>query len=835
MTDRTTPSRRWLDALARRPAVPAAGLFIAGIVMHPILPNRPLLWLGGAIGAAVIAMFLRRHRFGGDVLAAAILCCAVATAQIEAFQYSSRDISGYASDEMRLARIELFIDQPLRIIGTSFTTFRPMPPKQVTTARVVRVLTKNGWTDADGRVLVQIDPPNSDLALGQRIRAIGMLQRPSPAMNPGQFDWAQYYRQQRILASIQIGHSDAIQIVSRSSPSLLARARESVRRTLAAGFSREQSLDHALLRALVLGDNDPELRDVQEQFRRTGTSHHLAISGMHVAVLGAVVFWICHLLLIRPRAVATVGLIAVLLYGAVALPSPPVIRSVLLCTTFALGIMSRRSTDGIQLLSLSVLAMLVYEPLDIYNAGFQLSFGTVLGLMALTRRVMPLMRDPDANVALAAAYQLRPDPALRWKHRLRQWALAALVPAVIAWLVSLPLVAAHFEQLNPWAILASLLLAIPVFVALIGGFLKLALTALLPMWAGTWATCAAAPVSWMRQAVDALAMLPGSEVPLPSPALPFILLYYVMLCSPLFAGAKPSLGRKLRFAPIGAVLMIAFVPWLGAANLSPANNSLRVTLLAVGAGQCCVIEMPDGRTILLDAGSASLAEPVRKCIAPFLRHLGKSRIDEIWLSHGDYDHMSAASELIRTYGVSRVVISSAFERHASDNAPAETLLEIIRQNHVKLDHLRVGEHVPLGKDTSIDVLWPPEMTSFSSNNDGLVLKLTYARRTILFPADIQDPPEAALLKSPQSLRCDVLIAPHHGSSEATTARFVAAADPLYVISSNDRTLSQKQRQFERVIGERKLLRTNRCGSVTVQIDPTGGLTVRPFLVQSSPP
>jgi beta-lactamase superfamily II metal-dependent hydrolase len=74
-----------------------------------------------------------------------------------------------------------------------------------------------------------------------------------------------------------------------------------------------------------------------------------------------------------------------------------------------------------------------------------------------------------------------------------------------------------------------------------------------------------------------------------------------------------------------------------------------------------------------------------------------------------------------------------------------------------------------------------------------------------------------------------MLAPHHGSGESTTAALIAAADPLYIVSSNDRTLSQKQRVFERQIGKRELFRTNRCGATTITIDRTGGLTVTPFL------
>src|SRR4029079_13103588 len=127
------------------------------------------------------------------------------------------------------------------------------------------------------------------------------------------------------------------------------------------------------------------------------TGHHLAISGMHVAVLGGFVFAICRLLCLSPRWSAWLMIAFVVLYGVVALPSPPVVRSVVLCVMFGLGVVLRRSTDALQLLALSVLAILVYHPLDLYNPGFQLSFGTVLGLILFTRPMLRgLRRDPDA-------------------------------------------------------------------------------------------------------------------------------------------------------------------------------------------------------------------------------------------------------------------------------------------------------------------------------------------------------------------------------------------------------------------------------------------------------
>src|SRR5206468_11136076 len=151
-----------------------------------------------------------------------------------------------------------------------------------------------------------------------------MLSQPAPAMNPGQFDWQWYYREQRILVSIDAPNPANVRILAQGRFAPINWLRERARAALAAGFTERQAIDHALLRALLLGDGDPQLRDIQEDFQRTGTSHHLSISGMHVAVLGGFVFMVCRLLRLRPRWSALVMMIFVLLYGLVALPAPPV-------------------------------------------------------------------------------------------------------------------------------------------------------------------------------------------------------------------------------------------------------------------------------------------------------------------------------------------------------------------------------------------------------------------------------------------------------------------------------------------------------------------------------
>jgi competence protein ComEC len=441
-------ARAELIGMSRWPAVPAAAAFIGGIGLHPHVPHSPVIWLTAVTALSAAAFAARRRAVSATVLLAlGLIAVGIAAAQSEAFYYPRRHISAFAADSPRLAQLELRIDNPPRILSIRYDNHRPLPPKQVTTASVVKVRTKSGWEDATGDVLVQIAQPHPKLAVGQTVRVLCMLQRPSPAMNPGQFDWAAYYRDQRILASVQIHEAGNIRILTDPGPGPWTWLRERARRLLAAGFTPNQSLDHALLRALLLGDSDPELRDVQEQFRRTGTSHHLAISGMHIAVLGGFVWGACRLLRMRPRRAAMVMLAFVLLYGLVALPSPPVVRSVLLCLFFGIGLIRGRALEPVQLLAMSVFAMLIYKPLDFYNAGFQLSFGTVLGLMVFTKVLEQTFRkrDPDERALQGLSKPTPLQAAIDW---LDQWLFVALAAGLVAWSVSAPLIAYHFGQLK---------------------------------------------------------------------------------------------------------------------------------------------------------------------------------------------------------------------------------------------------------------------------------------------------------------------------------------------------------------------------------------------------
>src|SRR5258706_549965 len=168
--------------------------------------------------------------------------------------------------------------------------------------------------------------------------------------------------------------------------------------------------------------------------------------GMLERPMRAVVYLVCGLLMFSPRKWGWVGMSFVVLYGLVALPSPPVVRSILLCIVFGIGLISRRSLDGVHLVALSAFMMLIIHPLDLYNAGFQLSFGTTLGLMLFAPALLGFfvsLRDRHMEIAYSGQ---RPRGWAAGKRYLRIKAEEVLGTCFIAALVAAPLTAFHFNQ-----------------------------------------------------------------------------------------------------------------------------------------------------------------------------------------------------------------------------------------------------------------------------------------------------------------------------------------------------------------------------------------------------
>jgi len=817
---------RAIAIFQKRPALPSAIALIAGIFLHRILPHQPgYLLIVSAISLA-IALVLLRSSLAWMFLIVAMLSAGACLAQLDDYNYAQDEIAQFAGGTARLAWLEVHIDQPPRIFADCFERFRPAPPRQLIHGHVTAARMQDGWERCSGNVLMTTLEPHAELAVGQTIRVLGFLQQPSPAMNPGQIDWAEVCRRQRIGATIFVAHVERIEIISTDSFQPLQWIRGKARNLLAQGFSNSRSVDRALLMDSFLGDGDPMLRDVKESFRQVGASYLLVISGLHVAVVVGVIFLLCRLLRLRPRNACYVIMGCVALYGCVIVPGTPAMRAVVMCVAFCIALLMRRKVDGIHLLAMVAIVLLVVDPMDVYGAGFQMSFGIVLGLMYGTgpmRELFSRLKDPHLLVAESFS---APKGMWLWWRTIQRWLEGTLSVGVIAWATAMPLIAFHFSELNPWTILACLALAPMTFATLIAGMMKVILTLIFPWGATWWANGAACFAALLRHLAAIFASVPGSDLPTIAPPLWIVIIYYIALVAIFVPMPRMWFKPVLRFGSLGTCGIFACLPFF-----PTRQPQLKITLLSVGAGQCAVIETRGSDPVLFDVGSATVTDVDRSVLHPFLQHEGIWHLGWVVLSHGDYDHISGTEHLAEEHEIRQVFVSPHFRRHAPESYPAKHLLEVLDHEQMPPNLLTAGDHLPIDDRgaTQVEVLWPPVNCKMNSNNCGLVLKLTCAGKSILFPADIQVDAQRELLKHPEQLKADILVAPHHGSSEATTVEFIKAVNPSMILSSNDNTLTRKQRDFEQMTGNVRLLRTHRTGAITITIGDEGQIEVETFI------
>ena len=818
-----------LGPLARRPAVSVAALLVVGILLHDHLSAGWTLVAAAASVVAAIAV-VRRRVVASALLAVAVLMVGAGLAQREHFAYPTADIGLFAADDARLATVEGRIADEPQLIAGADVGGRPFPPRQTFVADVTRVLTGDGWVTATGQLPVRLNGPNPALAAGDTVRLLGQLERPRPAQNLGEFDWAVYYRRLRVTATLTVAHGDNATVIAGPGFAPLAWARGKVRHALAAGFAADRADDFAVLQALLLGDRDPQLREIAADFQTTGVAYQLSVSGLHVALLAGGVVWGCRRLRLQPRTTMAVGLAFTLAYAAVAAPSHSGWRSVIVAAALAVGLFFRRDADRPQLVAVALIAMLAVHPLDLYTDGFQLSFAVVVAFLIL----LPALRRWWRRAEVDAPGVKR--PRLTALGHVLKFVASTAQYATIAWMATVPLTASAFGRVAPWAVLTDLAIYPLVVAALFGGAAKVVLTLLWPSAAHPLAVVADGPVAAMRWVTHGCAALPAGSLSASAPPAWVVGLYYGTLLVPLLPIARWRWAwRAGPVVGLAGLLSVSLTPRPSTPASTPASTAgpaLRVALLSVGAGQCGVVELPDGRAVMIDAGSSTIPEVAGRVVRPYLRSHGLLRLADVFLSHGDFDHVSAAADLAAAYGPEAVFTSHHFRRHAVGNEPDLDLLAKLDDLHRSPRELAAGDRVDLCPGVAVDVLWPPPGGAWTSNDAGLVLRLSYAGRRVLFPADIQDPAFAELLKRPEALAADVLVAPHHGSGETLTPAFVAAVHPSVIVASSAARLTAKQRRFDQIVGG-QVVRTAANGAVTVTVTPDGRVGVGTYLQKAA--
>lgn len=677
---------------------------------------------------------------------------------------------------------EKFIKKPVLVEGQVIS----IPKTNYSSAHFKFQLTKLAGKQQSTRLALTWYRPYPILKVGDTWRFFVKLKPPHGLRNPGGFDYEHWLMTQGIRATGYIDHHKKAQKIRHDNGiHPIDQIRQSVQSIVQDSIS-DQSLA-AVINTLTIGSKSLLDSKQWRVFQNTGTSHLMAISGLHVGLIASVVYYISRFiwslfpwLLLRipaPRAASMVTILMVILYGLLVGFSLPTQRAVIMIVILMLASLLYQYVPVWRRLLLAFFIIVIWDPFALFSSSFWLSFMAVFLIGYTMGGRLSKNRGVTSWLRLQCVIFLGLLPITLFYFQ--QFSLVSLIanfPA-ITWVGMI---------IVPLCLLATVVCLFSI--ALGHWIFWLTAKLLMPLW--WWLNWLASwpHVIWYHAVINHWILLSS-------------LVAVFLLLAP-----KGWPGRWLGL--IWALPLFFYrVP-------GPDLGGIDFILLDVGQGLSTVIRTTH-HTLVYDAGPRSYAgfDAGERVITPYLRSQGISKLDLLMISHGDNDHMGGANAIISNFPVERILTSVPRRFHRS------TARYCYSGQHWRWD----------GVD--FKVLSPPKGEAYQGNNSSCVLKISNGVRSILLSGDIEKERETWLIKNKKvRLASDILVAPHHGSKTSSSwdwVNQVGVKDVLFAVGYYNQYGFPNPVVVNRYrsVGAR-LFTTANEGAIQIHIDPDGQIKIK---------
>ncbi|MBF0176681.1 MAG: DNA internalization-related competence protein ComEC/Rec2 [Magnetococcales bacterium] len=607
-------------------------------------------------------------------------------------------------------------------------------------------------TEFAGQIQLSIYGHDADAEPGDRIAGKAVLHPVEDYRVPGVFSYADMLRRQGVKANGSA--RDPPQVVEQTSQWRINRLRQRISAWVQRHIAPRQQ---GLVEGILVGKRGRITAAQNENMRSAGLIHLVAISGSNLGLVAgwAFLFFRRLLVMLTPvsrrwdvkRLAALAAMLFMLGYASLAGWSVATQRAAIMITLYLLSVAVERGNQMWRALGMSAILILFFQPNQLFQAGFQLSFLAVATLIALG----------DMDFA--------PD----WRGRMRAMSLSTITIGVVL----TPVTAYHFHQGSPYSILANIP-AIP-WVGIVSVPLGMIGLMVLP-WSETWGGVVLSLMGWSLEIFDRWAAwishLPGAWTRFPGPTLPGFALM-------VLAGVGWLAWR--RFWPRAACLCVAACAWFWP-HPAPPLGYLQLSVLDVRQGQSVLLHAPTGDWSVIDAGGPvsprfNIGESV---ISANLWYQGVGKLARIVLSHPDLDHISGAAQLLRNFPTGELWLGF-FPQEEESHAQYKQIIAMAQRQGTLIRRFQDGTTIHAeGLDFHI---LPPFPLRGKENDRSLVLEVTHDTRRFLFPGDVQRTGERWLARSGQLAPVTLVVAPHHGSAGSSSPIFVQALHPEHVVFS----------------------------------------------------
>ncbi|ORU90363.1 MAG: MBL fold metallo-hydrolase [Cycloclasticus sp. symbiont of Poecilosclerida sp. M] len=588
-----------------------------------------------------------------------------------------------------------------------------------------------------GRIKLSWYGPAVDIKSAETWQLLVKLKRPHGTSNPHGFDYEKWLFQQKINATGYVRKSQNNKLLQRAEFWRLGALRQMLGRYLDEKLATNSH--SAIIKALVLGDRNGITQQQWGVFRQTGTSHLIAISGLHIGLVSALVFASVRGVSLRvPRVrrlalelAVVMSLLAAMGYAGLAGFSIPTQRALIMLFVIMGAIFLERHYRPAQVISAALLSVLLIDPASALSIGFWLSFAAV------------------AIILYGFIGRVGDSGQTNFFYKLIK----------TQWLVTLglmPLVLYFFQQVSIVAPIANIV-AVPLLsFLLIPSLMASLLLGVISERAAEYVLNFSADVLsvlwWFLEGVTQLGYV---EWVLPSVSL--------LACS------LALIGVLFLFLPKGfipkPVALLLFIPLLFPQKIGPLQEGeFKLVMLDVGQGLSVVISTTE-HTLLFDTGSSfeGSMDFASTVVLPYLRGQQKNKIDVLVVSHGDNDHAGG--------------VDTVFENIRVDDYYSSESQNLIVNGKKCVDGVSWN-----WDGVAFEFLHPDTFDLYDGNNGSCVLRVSSRAGTALLPGDIEKHAEQSLVRHQRHrLSADVLIAPHHGSKTSSTDSFVDSVNPSVVL------------------------------------------------------
>jgi competence protein ComEC len=612
----------------RRPAFYALILFVIGILIGNFFDLPVSLLLSILILSLFFCLLfvLRRDQKSANVfIVFSIILAGFFRYELLTKDFPQNHISNF-----------LNLNQPVTITGK--IEDEPDVREDKTFLRVKTQSLSTGKTTiaTSGQMILKIKEPTFKFDYADNIKFEGLLYEPSPGRNPGAFDYKRYLSRKGIYGMLNLSQADKVKIIKKEPGNIFfSKIVIPLRKWILEVFDKTLSGNHkALLSGFLLGETRDIPKDIYNMFRDTGTVHLLAVSGSNVWLVVAIIFGFLSLLRIPKIPVTFMTLICIFIFANLVHNDSPVVRAGIMASVVLLGVLLYKEVQMINLVSFSALIILLFSPLFLFDVGFQLSFASVFAIILLV---------PKLSEALSKYVK-------KSNKRLWQWVILPGLVSLSVEIILFPILAYYFNMVPLITVVANLFIVPLASLSVVLSCFTLFSATFSSLLATIFSASNWLCLHSILKLNTLFATLPIAKLTVPSPSIFAFIVYY------LFVWLLLSSTAQKRKAIIFSLIIIGNIfAWKGL--LFGDSHLLKLTFLDVGQGNSTLIELPDKRILLINAGEKQgNFDSGEYVVIPLLNKRGITEIDKLILTDNSQKNLNSAKSVAEEVKIEQVLM-----------------------------------------------------------------------------------------------------------------------------------------------------------------------------------